>query len=190
MLNIIIFGPPGAGKGTHSSKLSIRYELVHLSTGDIFRANIKGGTDLGRQAKSYMDKGKLVPDEVTIKILESEVDKNFNSKGFIFDGFPRTIAQAEALDKFLAGKKLCIAMTLSLEVDDEELIKRLLLRGKSSGRSDDADENVIRNRILEYNKKTSPLIKYYQKQNKLSPVKGNGCIEDIFERLCGLVDKS
>ena len=188
MLNIVLFGPPGAGKGTQAIKLVEKYKLVHLSTGDIFRANIKGGTELGKLAKSYMDAGNLVPDEVTIKMLESEVNKQTNPKGFIFDGFPRTTAQAQALDKFLSGKNLSISMTLALEVDEEELTKRIILRGKESGRVDDQNEEIVRNRVKEYNNKTSPLKDFYKKQNKLRSVKGIGGIEEIFSLLCKEID--
>ena len=189
MLNIVLFGPPGAGKGTQAVKLVEKYKLVHLSTGDIFRANIKGGTELGKLARSYMDKGDLVPDEVTIKMLESEVNKSTNPKGFIFDGFPRTTAQAQALDKFLAGKNIPIVMTLALEVDEEELTKRIILRGKESGRADDQDENIVRNRVKEYNNKTAPLKDFYKMRNKLRVVKGIGSIEEIFSLLCKEIDK-
>ena len=189
MLNIVLFGPPGAGKGTQAVKLVEKYKLVHLSTGDIFRANIKGGTELGKLAKSYMDKGDLVPDEVTIKMLESEVNKVSNPKGFIFDGFPRTTAQAQALDKFLSGKNLAITMTLALEVDEEELTKRIVLRGKESGRVDDQDPTIVRNRVKEYNNKTALLKDFYKKQGKLRSVNGIGNIEEIFSLLCKEVDK-
>ena len=188
MLNIVLFGPPGAGKGTQAVKLVEKYKLVHLSTGDIFRANIKGGTELGKLAKSYMDAGNLVPDEVTIKILESEVNKQTKPKGFIFDGFPRTTVQAQALDKFLAGKNLSISMTLALEVDEEELTKRIILRGQESGRADDQNEEIVRNRVKEYNNKTSSLKDFYKKQNKLRSVKGTGSIEEIFSLLCKEID--
>ncbi|MBI3501677.1 MAG: adenylate kinase [Bacteroidetes bacterium] len=188
MLNIVLFGPPGAGKGTQAVKLVEKYKLIHLSTGDIFRANIKGGTELGKLAKSYMDAGNLVPDEVTIKMLESEVSKEKNPKGFIFDGFPRTTAQAQALDKFLAGKNLSITMTLALEVDEEELTKRIILRGKESGRADDQNEEIVRNRVKEYNNKTAPLKNFYKKQNKLREVKGIGSIEQIFSALCKQIE--
>ena len=147
MLNLVLFGPPGAGKGTQAAKLTSKYNLIHLSTGDIFRANIKGQTELGTLAKSYMDKGNLVPDEVTIKMLESEVDKTPHAKGYIFDGFPRTTPQAEALEAFLKSKNTEITLMLALEVAEDELVKRLLLRGKDSGRADDTDEAIIRNRI-------------------------------------------
>ncbi|MFH1005359.1 MAG: adenylate kinase [Bacteroidota bacterium] len=189
MLNIVIFGPPGAGKGTQAEKIAKKYQLIHLSTGDIFRANIKGGTELGRQAKGFMDKGELVPDEVTISMLEFDVSKNLDAKGFIFDGFPRTIAQADKLDEFLSTKNLSITMTLSLEVEDEELIKRILLRGQTSGRSDDVDKTIIGNRINEYNKKTSPLKEFYAKQGKLKSIKGVGGIENIFVNLCEAIEK-
>lgn len=189
MLNIVLFGPPGAGKGTQAEKLVNKYQLVHLSTGDIFRANIKNSTELGKLARSYMDKGELVPDEVTIKMLESEVNKHSNPKGFIFDGFPRTTAQAEALDKFLSEKKLSIITTLALEVDEAELTKRIILRGKESGRADDQDENIVRNRVKEYNNKTAPLKEFYKKQNKLRTVKGIGNIEEIFEKLCKQIEE-
>ena len=184
MLNIVLFGPPGAGKGTQAVNLVEKYKLIHLSTGDIFRANIKGGTELGKLAKSYMDKGDLVPDEVTIKMLESEVNKSTNPKGFIFDGFPRTTAQAQALDKFFASKNLSISMTLALEVDEEELTKRIMLRGKESGRADDQDSTIVRNRVREYNNKTAPLKDFYFKQGKLKSVKGIGSIDEIFRKLC------
>lgn len=189
MLNIVLFGPPGAGKGTQAVKLVERYQLVHLSTGDIFRANIKGGTELGKLAKSYMDKGDLVPDDVTIRMLESEVNKHASPKGFIFDGFPRTTAQAQALDKFLAGKNLSISMTLALEVDEEELTRRIILRGKESGRADDQDENIVRNRVKEYNTKTAPLKEFYKGQGKLRVVFGIGSIDDIFGKLCAEIGK-
>jgi adenylate kinase len=188
MLNIVLFGPPGAGKGTQAVKLVEKYKLVHLSTGDIFRANIKGGTELGKLAKSYMDKGDLVPDEVTIRMLESEVNKQINPKGFIFDGFPRTTAQAQALDKFLAEKNIPITLTLALEVDEEELTKRIILRGKESGRADDQDENIVRNRVKEYSTKTAPLKDFYAKQGKLKTIHGIGSIDAIFAALCKAIN--
>lgn len=188
MLNIVLFGPPGAGKGTQSAKLIDKYNLVHLSTGDIFRYNIKHETDLGNLAKTFMDKGELVPDEVTIQMLQAEADKFPDANGFIFDGFPRTIPQAEALDKFLESKETHITMMLALEVPEEELVKRLLLRGKDSGRADDSDENIIRNRIKVYNEQTAVAATYYDKQGKFYSVHGVGEIDEIFNRLCHVID--
>lgn len=183
MLNIVLFGPPGAGKGTQSENLIARYQLVHLSTGDIFRYNIKGETDLGKLAKSFMDKGELVPDSVTISMLESEVNKHADAKGFIFDGFPRTGAQAEALDNFLNSKSTSITCMLALEVNEDELKARLLNRAKSSGRPDDADPTVIQNRINVYNRETAPVAEYYKAQGKYKGIDGIGTIEEISERL-------
>ncbi|MFY7707297.1 MAG: adenylate kinase [Flavobacteriales bacterium] len=183
MLNIVLFGPPGAGKGTQSEKLIARYQLVHLSTGDIFRANIKGETELGKLAKSYIDKGELVPDSVTISMLESEVNKYESPKGFIFDGFPRTGAQAEALDQFLSSKKTEITCMLALEVEEEELRVRLLNRAKTSGRPDDANPEVIQNRIDVYNRETAPVADFYRGQGKYKGIDGIGSIEDISNRL-------
>lgn len=188
MLNIVLFGPPGAGKGTQSAKLIEKYNLVHLSTGDIFRANIKGETELGKLAKSYMDKGQLVPDEVTIQILQSEADKSPEAKGYIFDGFPRTQAQAKALDAFLELKGTSISMMLALEVEEEELRTRLLLRGKESGRSDDQDPNIIQKRIDVYNAETMPVKDYYQQQGKYRGINGIGEIETIFNDLCNAIE--
>ena len=189
MLNIVLFGPPGAGKGTQAAKLIDKYNLVHLSTGDIFRANIKGETELGVLAKSYIDKGELVPDEVTIGMLESEVEKNPNTGGFIFDGFPRTTIQAEALEKFLQNKGTEISVMLALAVAEEELIKRLLLRGKDSGRADDKDESIITNRIKVYNEQTAVVADFYSAQNKFEKIDGVGTIDDIFGRLCVAIDE-
>jgi adenylate kinase len=184
MLNVVLFGPPGAGKGTQSEHLIEKYGLVHLSTGDIFRYNIKNETPLGNLAKSYTDKGELVPDEVTIRMLESEVAKYPNPKGFIFDGFPRTAAQAESLDLFLETKGTAVSLMLSLEVPEKELIKRLLGRGKESGRADDQNESIIHNRIREYNQKTAPLKQFYSAQNKFKAIDGLGTIQEIFSRIC------
>ncbi|HEY8404606.1 MAG TPA: adenylate kinase [Flavobacteriales bacterium] len=183
MLNIVLFGPPGAGKGTQSENLIKKYGLKHLSTGDIFRANIKGETELGMLAKSYMDKGSLVPDSVTISMLESEVNKYPDAKGFIFDGFPRTSTQAEALDAFLKSKGTEITCMLALEVDEEELKARLLNRAKTSGRADDADPAIIQNRINVYNRETAPVAEYYKAQGKYKGINGIGSIEEISERL-------
>jgi adenylate kinase len=183
MLNIVLFGPPGAGKGTQSENLIARYQLVHLSTGDIFRYNIKGETDLGKLAKSFMDKGELVPDSLTISMLESEVNNHADAKGFIFDGFPRTGAQAEALDNFLTSKNSSITCMLALEVNEDELKARLLNRAKSSGRPDDADPTVIQNRINVYNRETAPVAEYYKAQGKYKGIDGIGTIEEISERL-------
>ncbi|MFN3908208.1 MAG: adenylate kinase [Flavobacterium sp.] len=183
MIHIVLFGKPGAGKGTQAEFLKQKFNLVHLSTGDIFRYNIKNDTELGRLAKTYMDKGDLVPDAVTIDMLQSEVDKNPDANGFLFDGFPRTIAQAEALDAFLQTKNQKITATIALEADDEILVQRLLERGKTSGRPDDQDEDKIRNRYQEYNEKTAPLMAYYQQQNKFYAVNGIGSIEEVTQRL-------
>ena len=189
MTNLVLFGKPGAGKGTQAAFLKDKYNLVHISTGDIFRYNIKNETKLGKLAQSYMDKGDLVPDEVTIQMLQEEVEKNPNAEGFIFDGFPRTIAQAEALDAFLSSKGMRIHGTLALEADDEALIKRLVERGKVSGRTDDQDEEKIRNRFTEYNEKTAPLITFYQTQGKYHTINGIGTIEEITTRLSETIDK-
>jgi adenylate kinase len=189
MLNIVLFGPPGAGKGTQSTKLIDTYGLVHLSTGDIFRANIKGGTELGNLAKSYIDKGQLVPDEVTIGMLASEVNKNSEAKGFIFDGFPRTQAQAQALDSLLESKETSITMMLALEVEEDELRKRLLLRGKDSGRADDIDPAIIQKRIDVYNGETMPVKDFYTAQGKYKGIHGIGEIETIFKALCKAIEE-
>lgn len=189
MINIVLFGKPGAGKGTQAEFLKDKYNLTHLSTGDIFRYNIKNQTKLGQLAKTYMDKGDLVPDEVTIKMLQSEVDNNPNSSGFLFDGFPRTIAQAKSLDSFLESKNELITATIALEADDEILIQRLLERGKTSGRVDDQDEEKIRNRYQEYNEKTAPLMDFYSKQNKFYAVDGIGSIEAVTTRLSSVIEK-
>ena len=190
MLNIVLFGPPGAGKGTQAEKLIEKYDLVHLSTGDIFRSNIKGETSLGVLAKSYMDKGELVPDEVTIQMLEQEVKKHSDPKGFIFDGFPRTTNQATALDGFLNSIGTDVSLMLALEVVDQELIKRLLNRGKDSGRADDQDESIIANRIKVYNEQTAIVADHYESQNKFASVDGVGEIDEITNRLFEVIDNN
>lgn len=187
MINLVLFGPPGAGKGTQASILKDQFNLYHISTGDMFRYNIKNETELGTLAKSYMDKGQLVPDEVTIKMLEAEVESNPEVKGFIFDGFPRTPAQAQALDHFLKRKETKISAMIALEVDDKILIERLLERGKTSGRVDDADELVISNRIAVYYKETAVLKNFYQAQDKFYGVNGEGSVAEITERLSEVI---
>jgi adenylate kinase len=184
MLNIVLFGPPGAGKGTQSEKLIEKYQLIHLSTGDLLRSEIAQRTELGMKAKLLMDKGELVPDEVVIGMIRSKLDQNKSTNGFIFDGFPRTAAQAEALDKLLSENNTTISCMLALEVDNEELTKRLLLRGKDSGRADDQNEDIIRNRIKEYNNKTAPLKDYYTAQRKFHAINGIGSVQEIFGALC------
>ena len=187
MLNIVLFGPPGAGKGTQSEKLITEFNLAHLSTGDIFRANMSGGTDLGKLAKSYIDKGELVPDEVTIKMLQAEVEKRADATGFIFDGFPRTTAQAEALDAFLNKHDTSISLMIALIVPEDELVTRLLERGKDSGRADDSNEEVIRKRIKVYNDQTAVVADFYNQQNKYKSVNGVGTIDEIFDALCSVI---
>ena len=189
MLNIVLFGPPGAGKGTQSAKLIEKHKLIHLSTGDLLRSEIAASTPLGLEAKKLMDQGMLVPDEVVIGMIEQKLDANKAANGFIFDGFPRTKAQAEALDQLLELKASSISMMLALEVDTEELTKRILLRGQNSGRSDDTDESIVRKRVQEYNSKTAPLKDYYHAQNKYFAVNGLGEIDYIFKSLCDAIDR-
>lgn len=188
MLNLVLFGPPGAGKGTQSEKLITKYQLIHLSTGDILRGEISNGTKLGIEAKKLMDQGLLVPDEVVIGMISNKLDSNKDAKGFIFDGFPRTVAQAETLDKLLESKSSAISGMVALVVENDELEKRLLLRGKDSGRPDDANPEVIRKRIVEYNSKTAPVANYYKNQNKFTSINGVGTIDEIFTSICSVVD--
>lgn len=187
MLNIVLFGPPGAGKGTQSEKLIDEYQLVHLSTGDLLRAEVAAGTELGQEAKKLMDEGVLVPDEMVIEMISAKLDQNKHAKGFIFDGFPRTANQAKALDKLLAQKNTSITKMISLKVSDEELRERLLLRGKESGRPDDQDEDIIHNRIQEYNSKTAPLEDYYADQDKFEAIEGSGEINEIFYAISSVI---
>jgi adenylate kinase len=189
MFNLILFGPPGSGKGTQSERLVEKYKLVHLSTGNLLRSEITEKTPLGMEAKNFIDKGQLVPDEVVIGMVDSFFDKHADANGFLFDGFPRTKAQAEALDKLLSLKKTEISSVLSLEVNEEELIKRLLNRGKTSGRSDDTDEAVIRKRFDVYKKETSPVAEHYKKAGKFKTLEGEGTVDDIFDRLSAAIDK-
>jgi adenylate kinase len=188
MINLVLFGPPGSGKGTQSLKLQEKYQLMHISTGDLFRMHMRENTGLGKEAKSYIEKGDLVPDAVTIGMMNDKIEHSPEAKGFIFDGFPRTAAQAEALDKFLNEKGTPVSKMIALNVDDDELVKRLLNRGKDSGRADDQDESIIRNRIEVYNEKTLPVASFYEKQGKYVAVQGVGTIDEIFARLCAEVD--
>lgn len=189
MINLILFGPPGSGKGTQAENLVTAYNLVHISTGDLFRYELGNNTDLGQLAKSYMSKGELVPDEVTISMLRNKVEVNSEAAGFIFDGFPRTIPQARALDHMLAEKGQTVSALLALEVADEEITKRILLRGQTSGRADDNDENTIKNRIKVYRKETTPVFEYYALADKSHAIKGIGSIEEVFSRLQEVIDQ-
>ncbi|MDA9773565.1 adenylate kinase [Saprospiraceae bacterium] len=189
MKHLILFGPPGSGKGTQAKQLEQKYEMIHISTGDLFRYEIGNETPLGLKAKEYMNDGKLVPDAVTIGMLENKVNMHPEANGFIFDGFPRTIAQAEALDLFLDKREESINGLIALKVDDEEIVKRLLERGKTSGRPDDSNEEVIRNRIQVYNDQTSPVYDYYNEKKVSQKVEGIGSIEDIFDRLSVAIDQ-
>ncbi len=188
MFNLILFGPPGSGKGTQSEKIIEKYGLIHLSTGDLLRTELAAQTPLGLEARKFMDKGQLVPDEVVIGMISSRLEAHPYAKGFIFDGFPRTAAQAEALDKLLDLKKTAITIVLALEVPEEELIRRLLGRGAASGRTDDANEEVIKARILEYHNKTTPVADHYAKFGKFRKVKGDGSVEATFELLGKEID--
>jgi adenylate kinase len=189
MLNLVLFGPPGAGKGTQSKKLIEKYDLIHLSTGDLLRGEIAQGTELGLEAKKLMDDGKLVPDAVVIGMISNKLDANKEAKGFIFDGFPRTVAQAEALDQLLESKESAISGMTALEVNDDELERRLLERGKESGRPDDANPEVIRKRIKEYNDKTAPVAGFYQTQNKFQNVNGVGSVDEIFGAIVNVIEE-
>lgn len=187
-LNIILFGPPGSGKGTQAEKLIDKFQLFHISTGDMFRFELSNNTELGLLARSYMDKGQLVPDQVTISMLEKRVEAHPDAKGIIFDGFPRTVAQAQALDNFLAGLGQSITVLLELVVDEDEIVKRVLLRGKTSGRIDDNDEITVRKRINVYKTETSPVAEYYAEKNKALKIQGLGTIEEIFQKLCDSIE--
>ena len=189
MLNIILFGKPGAGKGTQAEYIKKTFNLIHISTGDLFRKNIEKKTSLGLMAKSFIDNGELVPDQITIDMLKNEVIKNKKANGFIFDGFPRTLSQAEVLDLFLKSLKMNLTATISLDVEDSVLEDRLIKRGKTSGRLDDQNIEKIRNRFEEYNKKTSPLIDYYKSLNKFHSILGTGTIEDIRNELNNLINQ-
>ena len=188
MLNLILFGPPGSGKGTQAERLISKYNLCHISTGDMFRYELSHNTELGQLARSYMDKGQLVPDSVTIAMLKKRVEDNPHVKGFIFDGFPRTTPQAEALDELLAEVGESISGLIELSVDEDEIVKRVLLRGKTSGRADDNDESIIRKRINVYRSETTPVADYYGQFGKSHKIQGVGSIDDIFNNLCHTID--
>ncbi|MCY7410037.1 MAG: adenylate kinase [Chitinophagales bacterium] len=190
MLNIILFGPPGSGKGTQAIKLKEKYSLFHISTGDIFRREIKGNTPLGQEVTKYLNAGKLVPDEVTFKVLAAEIVNNPEQceAGILFDGYPRTIPQAEIMDQYFEKNKTPVSVVLSLNVNDEEVLKRILLRGKTSGRSDDNDENIVRERLKVYKNQTLPLSEYYSNQKKFIELNGEGSVEEIFASLGKEVD--
>ena len=183
MINLILFGPPGSGKGTQAAKLVEKYNLVHISTGDLFRSEMSEGTPLGNQAKTFIEQGTLVPDEVTIGMLRNKVRANPSAEGFIFDGFPRTVPQAQALDSLMQEMGEEISLLVSLKVDDEEITRRILNRGKTSGRTDDNDEAIVRNRIRVYQNETTPVFDFYARKGKAVKVEGIGSIEEIFERL-------
>jgi adenylate kinase len=189
MFNLILFGPPGSGKGTQSEKLIAKYNLKHLSTGDLLRNEISRKTPLGLEAKKNMDKGLLVPDEVVIGMINDALDNNPGVAGFLFDGFPRTAIQAEELDALLAKKNTCIDVMLALDVSESELIKRLVKRGETSGRSDDSNEQVIKARIQEYHKKTASVADHYKKENKVEMINGEGTIDEIFKRLTDEINR-
>ena len=189
MVNIVLFGPPGAGKGTQSEGIIKKYQLSHISTGDLFRKHLKEGSALGKLAQKYMDEGNLVPDAVVIDMVDDKIKTDGKVNGYIFDGFPRTVAQAEALDKLMSGKGNPISCMIALEVGKDELLKRLLNRGKTSGRSDDQDEAKIQNRINVYESETIPVANYYKKQGKLNSIYGIGTVDEIFTKICSVVDK-
>jgi adenylate kinase len=188
MINLILFGPPGSGKGTQAAHLVEKYNLVHISTGDLFRYEMSHDTPLGQKAKDYIAKGELVPDEVTIGMLRNKVEAHPEAAGFIFDGFPRTIPQAQALDRLMEEEKTTIHALLALQVDDEEIIQRIKLRGATSGRSDDSNEKIIQYRIDVYKSETTPVFDYYAEQHKSHRINGVGTVEEIFERLCRMID--
>ena len=190
MLNLILFGPPGSGKGTQAEKLIEKYGILHISTGDLFRYEIGNNTPLGLEARSYMAKGELVPDAVTIGMLKNKVNANPDARGIIFDGFPRTIAQAEALDTFLDEKNTPVTALVALDVPEDELVVRLLNRGKSSGRPDDNDETIIRNRIAVYKTETAQVFDYYAESGKSKLIPGVGTIDEIFNRLVSAIEEA
>jgi len=189
MLNLILFGPPGAGKGTQSEKIIAKYNLIHLSTGDLLRSEIREGSELGLTAKTLMDQGLLVPDEVVIGMIEHKLRDHRDAAGFIFDGFPRTVKQSQALDELLARYDESISVMVALVVNDDELLSRLLNRGKTSGRPDDQNEELISKRIHEYNSKTKPVADYYQEQGKFVAIDGMGNIDSIFEEITRAINK-
>jgi adenylate kinase len=190
MTNIILFGPPGSGKGTQAIKLAERYNLVHISTGDLFRYEMSHDTPLGIEAKAYVSRGELVPDSITIGMLKNKMDQHPDVAGFIFDGFPRTIPQAEALDALMQEKGISISCLLSLEVEEDEIVKRIISRGATSGRADDNDESIIRNRISVYREETTPVFGYYHQKGLASSIPGMGSIDGIFALLCDAIDKA
>jgi len=190
MINLILFGPPGSGKGTQAARLVERYALVHISTGDLFRQEMGNGTPLGKEAQAYISRGELVPDQITIGMLRNKVEAHPEAKGFIFDGFPRTIPQAEALDQLMSDEGMAIHLLIALDVDEEEIVKRIKGRASLSGRTDDADEAIIRNRISVYKNETTPVFDYYAQQGKSHRIDGTGTIEEIFKRLCTVIEQS
>jgi len=189
MINIVLFGPPGSGKGTQAAKMAEKYDLLHISTGDIFRSAIKNETALGLKAISFIEKGNLVPDEITIGLMNEVIENNAEANGIIFDGYPRSVLQAESLDEILNSRKTPIGKMIQLDVSEEELISRLLNRGKDSGRADDQDTKIIKNRISVYNETTLPVANFYDEQRKLAHLKGEGTIEEIFNRICTVLDE-